>query len=61
MCSKCHALTELQKPILATELTNIQVKITLREKLKEIGKKGETYEHIIYRCIEAYENTLDKK
>ena len=44
-----------------TELTSIQVTIALREKLKEMGKKGESYEDIINRCIEAYEKMLNKK
>lgn len=61
MCSKCHTLTELQDPIIP-KLTNIQVTIDIREKLNEMKKKkGESYTDIIYRCIKAYEKTLDKK
>jgi hypothetical protein len=43
------------------ELTSIQVRVALREKLKKMGMKGESYEDIINRCIEAYEKMLNKK
>jgi len=35
--------------------TTIQVSKKLRDKLKELGKKGETYEEIIWRLVEHYE------
>jgi HNH endonuclease len=60
MCSECHALTELQASIIP-KLTNIQVTIDLRNKLREMKKKGESYTDIINRCIETYEKTLNKK
>ncbi len=37
------------------EKTTIQVSKKLRDKLKELGKKGETYEEIIWRLVEHYE------
>jgi len=37
------------------EKTTIQVSKKLRDKLKELGKKGETYEEIIRRLVEHYE------
>ncbi len=36
-------------------VTTIQLSPDTREKLKELGKKGETYEEIILRLIKAYE------
>lgn len=32
--------------------TTIQISIKLREALKQLGKKGDTYEHIIWELIE---------
>ena len=37
------------------ERTTIQVSKKLRDKLKELGKKGETYEDIIWKLVENYE------
>lgn len=34
------------------ELTQIPVKVSTREKLRELGKKGMTYDEIINRLIE---------
>jgi hypothetical protein len=36
-------------------MTTIQISIDLREKLKKLGIKGETYEEIIWRLISDYE------
>jgi len=38
----------------ARGLTQIQIRIETREKLKEIGCKGETYDDIINRLIDHY-------
>ncbi len=34
------------------EITTIKITKKLRDKLKEIGKKGETYEEIIWKLLE---------
>lgn len=34
--------------------TTIKISFELRDKLKEIGKKGDTYEEIIWRLLEKY-------
>ncbi|WP_173391302.1 DUF7557 family protein [Thermococcus paralvinellae] len=39
--------------------TTIQVSVRLRDKLKELGKKGETYEEIIWRLVEHYEKSKE--
>jgi len=36
------------------DITTITIRKETREKLKEIGKKGETYDEIIKRLIELY-------
>ena len=36
-------------------ITTIQVKETTREKLKDLGKKGETYDQIIEKLLRIYE------
>lgn len=34
-------------------ITTIQISKTIRDKLKELGKKGETYDEIIGRLIKT--------
>lgn len=41
--------------VIVGERTTIQVSKKLRDKLKELGKKGETYEDIIWKLVENYE------
>jgi hypothetical protein len=36
-------------------ITTIQLKETTREKLKDLGKKGETYDQIIEKLLQIYE------
>jgi len=36
------------------EITTIQMSTQTRNKLKEIGKKGETYEEIIEKLLQLY-------
>ena len=36
-------------------ITTIHVKETTREKLKDLGKKGETYDQIIEKLLRIYE------
>jgi hypothetical protein len=36
-----------------TEVTTIQLNKTTREELRELGKKGETYDQLIHRLIET--------
>jgi hypothetical protein len=38
-----------------SEKTTIQVSRELLEKLKQIGRKGETYEDLIWRLLRHYE------
>jgi len=35
-------------------VTTIQITPVTREKLRDLGKKGETYEQIILRLVKAY-------
>ncbi|MFH1391695.1 MAG: hypothetical protein ABIH20_05270 [Candidatus Diapherotrites archaeon] len=35
-------------------VTTIQLTPTTRDKLKDLGKKGESYEEVILRLIKAY-------
>ena len=37
------------------ELTTISVSKKMMEKLKSLGRKGETYEQILQKLLEAYE------
>lgn len=43
------------------DITTIQIKKETREMLKEIGKKGETYDEIIRRLIDLWRNTQSQK
>jgi len=36
------------------EMTTISIRKTTRERLKEVGKKGETYDEIINRLIDFW-------
>jgi predicted RNA-binding protein YlqC (UPF0109 family) len=36
------------------EITTIQISIKTRDELKEIGKKGETYDTIVKNLLETY-------
>jgi hypothetical protein len=38
-----------------TEVTNISVKWATHTRLSEIGRKGETFDHIVERLLDAYE------
>jgi len=40
-------------------LTTILLTRETRERLKSLGKKGETYEHILRRILQEVENTND--
>ncbi|MBS7252020.1 MAG: hypothetical protein KIH08_15715 [Candidatus Freyarchaeota archaeon] len=43
------------------DLTTIQLSKTVRERLKNLGKKGETYDDIIRRLIEIAESGAGRK
>ena len=46
---------------MAKDVTTIRVSTELRDRLKELGKKGETYDEIIERLLNiAVENTGGK-
>jgi len=46
---------------MAKDVTTIRVSTELRDRLKEMGKKGETYDEIIERLLRiAVENTGGK-
>jgi hypothetical protein len=47
--------------MLRPEQTQIPISKELRERLKELGRKGETYEEIITSLIEKTENKQGKK
>ncbi len=49
---KIHACHIAMMPKDRKELTTIQISKETREMLKELGKKGETYDDIIRRLIE---------
>ena len=38
---------------MAKDVTTIRISTDLREKLKELGKKGETYDEIIERLLKV--------
>lgn len=43
--------------IMENEWTRIRVRKSTTEKLKRLGNKGETYDDIINRLVEAYTST----
>jgi len=45
----------LGKMFVMVRITTIQVKETTREKLKDLGRKGETYDHIIEKLLQIYQ------
>ena len=42
-------------------VTTIQITPATREKLRDLGKKGETYEQIILRLVKANEKAQKKR
>jgi len=46
---------------MSKKITTIRVSEELREKLKSMGRKGETYEDIIWKLIEHYEGERDEE
>jgi predicted CopG family antitoxin len=44
----------LYQQILSDKRSSIQVTDKLREELKELGKKGESYEDVIWRLVNFY-------
>jgi len=47
---------------MARDVTTIRISTDLRERLKELGMKGETYEEIIERLLKkAQANTGEKR
>lgn len=40
--------------------TSLQVSIAFRERLKRLGRKGETYEEVITRILDEYEHAMKK-
>ena len=45
----------------AQTYTSIQLTVSLRDRLKDLGKKGESYEDIIERLLEVYQQTQERK
>ncbi len=43
-----------------SEITTVKVTRKTRNKLAELGKKNETYEEIIQRLIEFYNNSQER-
>lgn len=42
------------------EITTIQVSTKTRDELKEIGKKGETYDEIVKNLLQVYKKNCKK-
>jgi|GEM_PF-3217840 len=62
VCDTCHGLIETkpQKYKMPRNITVIQISSELRDQLKELGSKGETYQDIIIRLMD-YMEFKDKK
>ncbi|MGB7632993.1 MAG: hypothetical protein WBL68_04660 [Nitrososphaeraceae archaeon] len=41
--------------------STILVKSTTRESLKDIGKKGQTYDEIIYKLLKQHDDSFESK
>lgn len=46
---------------MAKDVTTIRISTDLREKLKELGKKGETYDEIIERLLKVAVDNMGGK
>jgi predicted RNA-binding protein YlqC (UPF0109 family) len=42
------------------EITTIQISTKTRDELKDIGKKGETYDTIVKNLLQAYKKIVKK-
>jgi len=42
---------------MVSKKTTIWISVELRERLKQLGKKGDTYEDILNRLLEHYEKS----
>lgn len=43
------------------EVTTVRISVELRDKLKKLGVKGETYEDVIQRLVEIAEKDTGEK
>jgi hypothetical protein len=41
--------------------TTLQVTLATRDRLREIGRKDESYDHLVNRLVDVYEQTMEKK
>jgi hypothetical protein len=48
-------MVSVVKFFVMVRITPIQLKETTRDKLKDIGRKGETYDQIIEKLLQIYE------
>jgi SOS response regulatory protein OraA/RecX len=46
---------------MARDITTVRISIELRDKLKKLGVKGETYEDVIQRLIEIAEKNTGER
>ena len=53
LCRFCHRMVEPRHYSIVGAATTILVSKKLTDKLKELGSKGESYEDVIWRCVEA--------
>lgn len=55
LCRKCHATIEPRmKKTRIGRLTTIQASHRLKKELAELGRKGESYDSVIWRLIKFY-------
>jgi SOS response regulatory protein OraA/RecX len=46
---------------MAKGMTTVRISTELRDKLKRLGVKGETYEDVIHRLVEIAERNIGEK
>jgi HNH endonuclease len=60
LCRRCHKRLHIDNPYLGGQISTIQLSKAMKERLGECTKKkGETYEEIIGRLIDVYNNRRD--
>jgi hypothetical protein len=58
---RTHNKYNCQRVRMAKGMTTVRISTELRDKLKKLGVKGETYEDVIHRLVEIVESNIGEK
>lgn len=61
LCSECHNDKHRKFPRINTGTRQIKIQDQTYERLTNLGKKNETYDEIINRCIDSHERLMTRE